>query len=268
MMRNLLFTIEYDGSGFHGWQRQPDVPTVQAALEKALTRLFDQPVEVQGTSRTDAGVHALGQRASFSGEFGIPTDKILFPLNNMLPDSIRVTEVREMPPGFHARHDSRGKTYRYLIKNTRQHNVFDRNYYYYIHEPLDLAAMQEAGRLLEGTHDFKSFQASGGEIKPSTVRTIHSVKVGREGQAVFIEVTGNGFLYNMVRIIAGTLAEVGLGRKAPGDIPGILAALDRAKAGHTAPPQGLYLMQVYYDEPLPGAAFRISGDGQDSGRPE
>ena len=265
MMRNLLFTIEYDGSGFHGWQRQPDVPTVQAALEKALSKLFAQPVEVQGTSRTDAGVHALGQRASFCGEFGIPTDKILFPLNNMLPDSVRVTEVREMPPGFHARHNARAKTYRYLYKNTRDHNVFDRNYYYYIHEPLDLAAMQEAGSLLEGTHDFKSFQASGGEEKPSTVRTIHRVKVSRDGPVVALEITGNGFLYNMVRIIAGTLAEVGLGRRVPGEIPGILDALSRAKAGHTAPPQGLYLMQVYYDEPLPGAVFRTSGAGQGNG---
>lgn len=266
MMRNLLFTIEYDGSGFHGWQRQPDVPTVQATLEKALSRLFDQPVEIQGTSRTDAGVHALGQRASFAGEFGIPTDRILFPLNNMLPDAIRVTEVREMPAGFHARHSARGKTYRYLIKNTRDHNVFDRNYYYYVHEPLDVEAMRQAAAHLVGTHDFKSFQASGGEEKPSTVRTLHALEIRQEGPLVTLEVTGDGFLYNMVRILVGTLTEVGQGKRRPEELAAILEARDRARAGHTAPPQGLYLVQVYYDDPLAGAALRETGDGQGSGR--
>lgn len=247
-MRNLLFTIEYDGSRYHGWQRQPDLPTVQGTLEKAMTRLFAIPVEIQGTSRTDAGVHALGQRASFSGDFGIPTDRILFALNNMLPEDIRVTEVREMPEGFHARHDARGKTYRYQIKNSPDRNVFDRNYYYHIREPLDVPAMQEAARFLTGTHDFKGFQASGGEEKPSTVRTIHGLEVTGEGPVVTITVTGDGFLYNMVRIITGTLVEVGLGRRKPGEIRDVLASGDRSRAGHTAPPQGLALVRVYYDE--------------------
>lgn len=247
-MRNLLFTIEYDGSRYHGWQRQPDLPTVQGTLEKAMTRLFAIPVEIQGTSRTDAGVHALGQRASFAGDFGIPTDRILFALNNMLPEDIRVTEVREMPEGFHARHDARGKTYRYQIKNTPDRNVFDRNYYYHIREPLDVAAMKEAARFLTGTHDFKGFQASGGEEKPSTVRTIHELSVVREGLVVTITVTGDGFLYNMVRIITGTLVEVGLGRRKPEEIRDVLASGDRSRSGHTAPPQGLALVRVYYDE--------------------
>lgn len=248
MVRNLLFTIEYDGSDFYGWQRQPNVPTVQGILEEVLSKICRMPIAVNGTSRTDAGVHALGQRASFTGDFGIPTDRILFATNNMLPPSICVTAVEEMPPDFHARFAAKGKTYRYKIRNTSKRNVFDRNYVYYIPQPLNVAAMAKAAEQLVGTHDFKCFQASGGPEKTSTVRTITQLEVLQNGDEISIDVTGDGFLYNMVRIIVGTLVQVGLGKTKPTEIPRIIEGKDRAKAGHTAPPQGLYLVEVYYTE--------------------
>lgn len=247
MVRNLLFTIEYDGSDFHGWQRQPNVTTVQGTLEKVLGKLFCMPVELDGTSRTDAGVHAMGQQATFAGEFAIPTERILFAANNMLPESVRITQIREVPPNFHARFDAKAKTYRYLIRNTQNRSVFDRNYCLYVGPSLDDSAMKAAAAQFVGTHDFKSFQASGGPEKLSTVRTIHDLTVARSGDDITIEVKGDGFLYNMVRIIAGTLVEVGLGRIRPDRINEILLSKDRAQAGYTAPPQGLYLVKVYYD---------------------
>lgn len=247
MVRNLLFTIEYDGSDFHGWQRQPNVPTVQGVIEEVLGKLFCMPVEIDGTSRTDAGVHAIGQRATFSGEFGIPTERIRFAANNMLPGSIHISNVEEVPATFHARFDAKGKTYRYVIRNTQDRNVFDRNYCLYVGPALDVQAMKAAARQFVGTHDFKSCQASGGPEKLSTVRTISDMQITMDGDKITIEVTGDGFLYNMVRIIAGTLVEVGLGRIRPDQIEEILLSKDRAKAGYTAPPQGLYLVQVYYE---------------------
>lgn len=247
MARNLLFTIEYDGSDFHGWQRQPNVKTVQGTLEEALGKLFCMPVEIDGTSRTDAGVHAIGQRATFSGDFGIPTDRIRFAANNMLPGSVHISKVEEVPEQFHARFDARAKTYRYVIRNTQDRNVFDRNYCLYVGPALDVQAMKAAAAQFVGTHDFKSCQASGGPEKLSTVRTISDLQIVVDGDKITIDVTGDGFLYNMVRIIAGTLVEVGLGRIRPDQIQEILLSKDRAKAGYTAPPQGLYLVQVYYE---------------------
>ena len=247
MERNLLFTIEYDGSEFHGWQRQPDQPTVQGTIEKVLSKLFRQPVEIDGTSRTDAGVHAMGQRATYAGEFGIPTDRILFAANNMLPGSIHISKVEEVPAGFHARFDAVGKTYLYVIHNTPQRNVFERNYCWYVEQSLDVSAMKSAADSFVGTHDFKSCQATGGPEKQTTVRTISALDIKQDGHKITIDVTGDGFLYNMVRIIVGTLMEVGLGRIKPDRISDILESKDRSRAGRTAPPQGLYLVQVYYE---------------------
>jgi len=247
MARNLLFTIEYDGSGFHGWQIQPNVNTVQGTMEKALSKVFGVPVELDGTSRTDAGVHAIGQRATFSGEFGIPTERIMFAANNMLPGSIHISKVTEVPDRFHARFDAKAKTYRYVIHNTHHRNVFDRNYCWYVGPKLNIAAMKEAAAHFVGTHDFKSCQSTGGPEKHSTVRTISDLQVNQNEEKITIDVTGDGFLYNMVRIIVGTLTEVGLGRIKPDQIEGILQSKDRERAGRTAPPQGLYLVQVYYE---------------------
>lgn len=247
MARNLLFTIEYDGSEFHGWQIQPNLKTVQGTMEKELSKLFRVPVQLNGTSRTDAGVHAFGQRATFSGEFGIPTERIQFAANNLLPDSIHISKVQEVPDRFHARFDATAKTYRYVIHNTKHRNVFDRNYCWYVGPALNIANMKEAATHFVGAHDFKSCQATGGPEKHSTVRTVIDLQVDQKDEKITIEITGDGFLYNMVRIIVGTLVQVGLGRIKPDQIDEILQSKDRARAGRTAPPQGLYLVEVYYE---------------------
>lgn len=257
MERNILLTIQYDGTDFSGWQRQPQMRTVQGEVEKALSSLCGKPVELNGASRTDAGVHALGQRASFCGEFGIPTERIPLAASNLLAGmqdrgkgcaDVRVIAAEEMPPDFHARFDAVGKTYRYRIR-WGEPEVFLRNYCYQIPKPLDIAAMQSAAAFIEGTHDFACFQAAGGTPRKTTVRTIYRLCVAQTGgNEIEIAVTGDGFLYNMVRIMVGTLTEIGQGRRRPEEIPEILASADRRRAGHTAPPQGLYLAEIYYDE--------------------
>ncbi|MGI6212348.1 MAG: tRNA pseudouridine(38-40) synthase TruA [Anaerovoracaceae bacterium] len=285
-MRTILLTVEYDGSRFCGWQRQPNVRTVQGVLESALTRLLGQEIRVDGASRTDAGVHALGQRATFSGEFGIPTDRIRPALNHLLrgrtlmpgPDSdVRVVSCEEKPDGFHARFDSVGKKYRYVIRNEEELPVFERNYCCQVPARLDLDRMKRAAKHLIGTHDFACFQAAGGTPRETTVRTIHGIRVretggscepggSREpgescdsrGRTITIEVSGDGFLYNMVRILSGTLIEAGLGKREPDSIPDLLLSKDRRQAGFTAPPGGLYLVEVYYGPEEPG---RTPGPG-------
>lgn len=257
MERNIFMTIEYDGSGFCGWQRQPNVRTVQGHLEEVLSHVCGTPIKINGTSRTDAGVHALGQCASFRGEFGIPTERIMLAANNILAGGrqalkgigdVRITALCEMPQAFHARFSARGKQYRYLIRNLPEPDIFRRRYCYQVLQPLDIEAMRKAAAYIVGTHDFKCFQAAGGEEKETTVRTIYRLDIDRRGDDVVIEISGDGFLYNMVRIITGTLTEVGLGRRRPQELAGILASRDRQQAGHTAPATGLYLVEVYYDE--------------------
>ena len=251
MEQNILLTIEYDGTEFHGWQRQPGLRTVQGTLEAVLSRVCACDISIDGTSRTDAGVHALGQRASFCGDFGIPAERIPIAVNHILlgdhRGDVRIRKAERMPEGFHARFDSRGKKYRYQIWNQGEMPVFSRNYYYHVEQPLDAEAMQEAAYGIVGTHDFCCFQAAGGFPRETTVRTVHDCTVTRDEQGnVILEISGDGFLYNMVRIITGTLVEVGLGKRDPADIPQIIASGERARAGHTAPPQGLYLVEVYY----------------------
>ena len=252
--RNLLLTISYDGTPFSGWQRQPGRPTVQGEIERALTELCGQPVRIDGTSRTDAGVHALGQRASFHGRFGIPTANLRRALNDRLPGSIRILAVEEKPPGFHARYDCCGKEYHYRLVNGRGRSPFRRHFCWYLERPLDLAAMREAAQRLEGRHDFRCFQAAGGQERESTVRTLYRVRAAAAvpfdsaaGRELRIRTAGDGFLYNMVRILVGTLVEVGLGRRDPAAIDALLASRDRTEAGPTAPARGLYLAEVYYD---------------------
>lgn len=251
MIRNILLTIKYDGTDFSGWQRQPTVPTVQEELERVLSVLCADDIEINGTSRTDAGVHALGQRANFLGEFAIPTENIKFAANNMLNPAVQITEVKEMPLGFHARFDCIGKTYEYRIHNGSEKDPFLRNCCYFVRKPLDIEKMREAASHIVGKHDFKCFQASGSEERKTTVRTVSALEIkaaeDENGETdIRIQVTGDGFLYNMVRIIAGTLVDVGLGRLKPDYIKEIIESLDRKNAGHTAPPQGLYLKEIYY----------------------
>ena len=265
MIRNILLTIKYDGTDFSGWQRQPNVPTVQAEVERVLGVLCADDIEINGTSRTDAGVHALGQRANFLGEFAIPTENIKRAANSMLNPAIQITEVKEVELGFHARFDCKGKTYEYRIHNGRECDPFQRNYCYFVNRQLDTDKMKEAAAHILGTHDFKCFQASGGEEKRTTVRTVLDISVDVSQWSperampdesddrwfaprdITIRVTGDGFLYNMVRIIAGTLVDVGLGRLEPEDVKDAIESLDRCKAGHTAPPQGLFLKEIYFD---------------------
>ena len=254
-MNNILLKIAYDGSGFHGWQKQPGVRTAQGELEEKLGAVLRAPFSLEASSRTDAGVHALGQRATLRGDFGIPTDRISFAVNNLLTDA-KVLCAEEKPEGFHARFDAVGKTYIYRFAVMPANEVFLRNYVCLLADGPNIDNMSEAAKYMEGTHDFVCFQAAGGAERESTERTLFSVSACRAKgtdptgciyDAVEIEVTGDGFLYNMVRIIAGTLLEAGRGKIAPGEVKSIIAAKDRSKAGPTAPPGGLYLKDVYYD---------------------
>ena len=251
----LLLTIQYKGTNFCGWQIQPNCRTVQQTLTDAIFAVTGENVTLHASGRTDAGVHALGQRGSFKGDFGIPTDRLLLAANNLLAGGmnsqrgvgdVRIIAAEEVPDDFHARFSSRGKMYRYIIRNCPDVDIFQRNYCYQVRQPLDIEAMIEAAAYIEGTHDFKCFQAAGGQEKETTVRTIHSLNIRRQSENVIIEVSGDGFLYNMVRIIVGTLTEVGLGKKRPEDVGNIIESRDRQKAGHTAPAEGLYLVEIYY----------------------
>ncbi len=328
-MKNILLTIEYDGAGFSGWQRQPGKRTVQGELERVLSLLCGQEILIDGTGRTDAGVHALGQCATFSAEFGIPVERImpaandLLTKNRMMGSDVRITSVRQVRPEFHARFSAVGKKYVYRIFNGPQMPVFLRNYRYHVKQRLDVDAMRRALAAFPGTHDFAGFMAAGSNLKGGTVRKIFRTEletadvVSRwgtervsksqpllqteaEGQAgetadkklentgiqgqtagmstriisagpnfhsafrldseeesdsecsecreISVSLEGNGFLYNMVRIIAGTLVDVGLGRISAESLPEILDSCDRSRAGHTAPPQGLYMAEVYFRE--------------------
>ncbi len=259
MEKNILLTIAYDGAGFSGWQRQPDKPTVQGHLEKTLSGLFKKEIILNGCSRTDAGVHALGACASFKADIGLPVEKIPMVVNNALcgrekgPFAIapvRILDAKDMPLDFHARFDCKGKKYIYRIANKKTVDVFSRNYVYHVGDDLDIEVMKKAAEYLKGTHDFKSFESSGGNPRETTVRTIFDAEVAVKNDAGDIEiaVSGDGFLYNMVRIITGTLVDIGRGKIAPEDMETIIEAADRTKAGHTAPPYGLYLAEVYYDD--------------------
>lgn len=271
MERNLLLTIEYDGTDFFGWQRQPNVKTVQGTLEKALSTVCGREIRVDGTSRTDAGVHAYGQRASMKGDFGIPTDRVALAVNHRLAGgmrgkfatgSIRIKDVQEMPLDFHARFNAKGKTYIYKLDVSGKPDVFRRNYYYEIAQPLDTAAMRQAAGQIIGTHDFQCFQSTGGTQRETTVRTIYELRIVEKSGEIHIQVTGDGFLYNMVRIITGTLVEVGLGRRHPMELESVIRSKDRQNAGHTAPPQGLYLAEIYYDlKEVPGYEGSTTGMG-------
>ena len=256
-MKNVLLTIQYDGTNFSGWQRQPDRRTVQGEVERVLSILCKQEILVNGTSRTDAGVHAFDQHCSFAGDFGIPVERIPIAANHLFlagehrPGSVsdvQIVEAREVPMDFHARFNSRGKRYIYKIRNAKEPDMFLRTQCYQIPRPLDHEAMHRAGQHIVGEHDFRCFMAAGSQVGEDTVRTVYDVSVTRDGDWVTLSISGNGFLYNMVRIITGTLVEVGLGQRTEDSVADAIASRNRATAGHTAPPQGLYLAKVFYEE--------------------
>ena len=243
--RRFKLIVEYDGTAYCGWQRQINGPSVQQELEEALSRLTHERVSVVGSSRTDAGVHAMGLCAHFDSATRIPAEKLAFALNTMLPADIRIRESSAAPEGFHARFASCGKVYTYTFFNARHANAMGRLYSAHVPVVMDAQRMHEEAQSLLGTHDFAAFAASGSVVK-STVRTIYRVKVERSGDYVTLTVLGNGFLYNMVRIIAGTLMEVGTGKREPGAIARAIETGDRLALGQTAPAQGLTLRQVLY----------------------
>jgi tRNA pseudouridine38-40 synthase len=283
----VLIEIEYDGSGFSGWQIQPEARTVQGELMRALSIVCGEEIRLNGTSRTDAGVHAYCQAATFTGEFGIPAERIPLAANNLMND-VKILSARDMPHGFHARFDARGKTYLYRISVTEPDilpDIFLRNYRWQLtadragsyiagstgsesarysdssvsvsDAPLDTEKMREAAQALIGTHDFSSFRSAGSNPDVDPVKTLSDITIDefigadtrmRPQTEYEIRVTGSGFLYNMVRIIVGTLAEVGLGKRPPESVAETLAAKDRPSAGPTAPASGLWLEKVHFEE--------------------
>ena len=249
-MRRIRLVIEYDGTNYAGWQRQANALAVQQVIEEALTKLTQKPVVLNGASRTDAGVHALAQSAHFDTESPIPSDKFSYALNTMLPPDIRIRFSEETAADFHARFSAKGKRYRYLFWDAPHASALHRFTHAHSIYRLDTDLMQtEADRLL-GRHDFRAFSASGSCVK-DTVRSIGRADVDRHGDEVGIIIEGDGFLYNMVRIIAGTLANIGSGKLRPGVIRKALETGDRLDLGVTAPAKGLTLMEVFYESPKP-----------------
>ncbi len=245
---NILLTVAYEGTVYSGWQRQKNGETVQAALETALSKLFKTEITVNGTSRTDTGVHALAQGAAFNVEkTNIPLQKMPEVINSLLPHDIVVSKAVEAPEGFNPRFNAIKKTYTYKILNQKYKNPLLRNSCWHISHLLDVAKMQEATSFFVGTYDFKAFSATGSP-RSSTVRTIFDLSVCKNEleNIITISVTGDGFLYNMVRIIAGTLAYVGSGKISPSSIPEIINKGERKNAGQTAPACGLTLAAVEY----------------------
>lgn len=241
--------VAYDGTNYCGWQVQPNGITIEEVLNRSLSNLLGEKIEVMGASRTDSGVHSLGNVAVFDTDTRMPADKIAFALNQRLPEDIVVQGSCEVPLTWHPRYQESTKTYEYRILNRTFRMPTRRLDTYFYHYPLDVEQMSEAASYLVGTHDFASFCAANAQVK-STVRTIYSCTAQKENDIITIRVTGNGFLYNMVRIIAGTLIEVGAGKRRPVEIKDILAAENRDAAGPTAPAQGLTMMGIEYEEKL------------------
>jgi len=244
-MRNIKLIISYDGTGFSGWQRQPDRRTVQQDLEEAIGRLTGVVPVTNASGRTDAGVHALGQVVHFLTASSLRTEVFVKALNATLPADIRIKSAAEQSQAFHSTFDARTKLYRYVIDNGPHADPFQLRYSHHVYQALDVAAMHCAGQALMGRHDFHSFETNWPN-RTSSVRTITHLAVNRMGSFVWIDAEADGFLYNMVRTIAGTLILVGLGRRSESWVAEVVNAEDRRAAGPTAPPQGLFLVRVRY----------------------
>jgi tRNA pseudouridine38-40 synthase len=263
-MQTIKLTIAYDGSDFHGWQLQPGLPTIQGALHDAIRQITQEPITIHGASRTDAGVHALGQVAHFKAHSTLDAQEIQRGMNALLPPTIRIVKAQEVGQDFHARWLAQGKTYRYRIYRGEVLPPFDHRRAFHYPWPLDEAAMSAAARAFEGQHDFSSFAASTGSEEDDKdrdmQRVIHSSEIVRDHEReqtrdeIAYVVRGRSFLRYMVRKIVGTLIEVGKGRLAPTDIPEIFAARDRSRSGPTVPPEGLYLVALEYPDPTDSLA--------------
>ena len=245
-MPNYKSILQYDGSRYRGWQRLSDSDmTVQGKLEAVLTKTFGEPVEVQGSGRTDAGVHALGQCASFRTVRDLPPAEVLAALRAYLPEDVGAVSVEYAPPRFHARLSAVEKTYRYRVWTTEAPCVFERRFVYVLPGDYDLKAMEAAARLLEGTHDFRACSAV--KTNKSTVRTLRRIAISRTGDELRFDFSADGFLHHMVRILTGTLLEVGRGNRTPESVTELLAGGPRSAAGFTVPAKGLCLMEVRYE---------------------
>ena len=245
-MKRVKLVVAYDGTNYHGWQVQDNGITIEEVLNRTISELVQEDIKVIGASRTDAGVHACGNVAVFDTESRIPGDKFSFALNQRLPDDIRIQESCEVDADFHPRYADTVKTYEYNILNRRFELPSKRLYAAFCYYPMDIERMNQAADYLVGEHDFKSFCSAGAQVQ-TTVRTIYAVNVTKEDDMVHIRITGNGFLYNMVRIIAGTLMQVGTGLMEPEQVKEILEARDRSKAGPTAVAKGLTLVEIRYE---------------------
>ena len=246
-MKRVKMTVAYDGTNYCGWQIQPNGITIEEVLNTHLTRLLGEEIKVTGASRTDSGVHSLGNVCIFDTNTRIPAEKISYALNQKLPEDIVVQGSEEVDENFHPRFSKSKKTYEYRILNRTFRMPTRRLDTYFYHYPLDIAKMQEAAKYLEGEHDFKSFCSSDSQVN-TTVRTIYSCIVDKEDEIIKIRVKGNGFLYNMLRIIAGTLIKVGAGDISPEEMVNILEARDRSTAGPTAPAHGLTMIGLEYEK--------------------
>ena len=246
-MRNIKLIIEYDGKNFNGWQKQPDKLNIQGEIERAICEITgDEEVKLIASGRTDAGVHSLGQTANFvTNNDKIPIEKFAIAINSKLKKSIVIKSAEEVDERFHSRYCVKSKTYKYIINNSENGTAIYRALEYHVPQKLNIEEMKKAIEHFKGEHDFKGFKASGTSSK-SSVRTIYDAQISQDGDRIIISLTGNGFLYNMVRIIAGTLVDVGLGKINADDIPSIINAGDRKLAGKTLPPHGLYLEKVEY----------------------
>lgn len=245
-MKRVKLVVAYDGTNYHGWQVQDNGITIEEVLNRTISELVQEDIKVIGASRTDVGVHACGNVAVFDTESRIPGDKFSFALNQRLPEDIRIQESCEVDADFHPRYADTVKTYEYNILNRRFELPSKRLYAAFCYYPMDIERMNQAAAYLVGEHDFKSFCSAGAQVQ-TTVRTIYAVNVTKEDDMVHIRITGNGFLYNMVRIIAGTLMQVGTGLMEPEQVKEILEARDRSKAGPTAVAKGLTLVEIRYE---------------------
>lgn len=246
-MKRIKLTVAYDGTNYCGWQIQKNGITVEEVLNKALSRFFGEEIAVIGASRTDSGVHAMGNVAVFDAETAVPPEKISYAINNLLPDDIRIQKSEEVSPEFHPRYCDTRKTYEYRIYNAQFPDPMVRLYSLFVYYHLDEEKMQQAADYLVGEHDFKSFCTPKEDVE-NTVRTIYFIRVIREGNMVRIQINGNGFLYNMVRIIVGSLLKVGMGMIPPEEVKNILEARDRTRAGHKAAACGLTLVEIEYGQ--------------------
>lgn len=246
-MRNILLTIEYDGTDFCGWQIQPELVTVQQTVADALLQFEGKAVSITGAGRTDAGVHARRQKASFFTESRIPAEKYREALNTALPESVRIVKSEEVPLDFNARFSAKRKTYKYYIRNAKTASALTCRYEHFINVPLNVEKMREALTYFVGEHDFSAFMATGSTIKDA-VRTIYSASVEKNGDLIIVTVTGSGFLYKMVRLTVGALVEVGTGKREPESIKALLDAKGAERATLCVPAKGLFLDDITYAE--------------------